>query len=1096
MRSEKLHKDGHAGDSAQQLNIADEMTTAAHESVTQSNYRRVISATSKMILAEVLGHKAFSPEAYQKYFATHLSLLSKRGSNDSADTIDDVSHMNTFRIIAQFNLRWMHANQKLILGEDEYLHSLDVTDEVIVGDTSYGRKWKKFLERLKDKEDQVAKKYLSYLADIPSENNELAGIVQSGIMRGVCMNEDAIKWLVLSVKAGNTPTVLKLAEYYKILVDKNDDFQALYCLATMYANKEELIKEEEDYEEKAKGYFMRLGLAFEDGKLEFNEHGSLSKIASFWYKKAADLGYAPAQFSLGRLIYEREIPPYHAKSENQEAFTWFEKASKQGDCGALHAIGRMYEDGHIEVKRGEDRYELSAKWYLKAAEQGNPASQVNYVRMIMENQISLPDGKDKFEVAGFWLSQAAEHGSAEAQFTLGILIEKRKVVLSVDQDVLQQAHDWYLKSANQNFGPAQYQMALFIFKSTFSLVGNINKGEVYEIALAWIVRAEENSDISDIKKEIQELKQQIKCGIKQTKNTEKKNKFKDTQFDHKKKDNSVKVRSPETLFSEAMNLVKKPENSKHAISNLKLAFKMGHQESGLWLIRIYLDANQIDAADLELKKLEHKKNENLSEKLSILRRICSEQLEEKAKLTPNCPLGYRNAILSWQRLARFFGKKDELLAHTCVDAIRRVEKTIEGLTHYSLADNKKGGDIVPIYYRPLFIEALDILCTVLNFFQESIYKGKKNVDNNELVKMVGGRFKSDQHTLTYAIASLKDSLDLMICDLDVEEKTTCGYDLSCIKFESIRRSIRVVSEYDILLSILSSNSQTTLDSKQLKSQLKEHFPETVLLKDTKNHLTSSARVFIKIMTQFHEKVRRVVGFVELPALFKFIKIPVDSEIPFTLEGFNPLFLHPIKLSLIEEQANYMISVIKEKVNRISNDNYKEIEKWIKVFSSFMRVIRPHDEMFFKEITSILTGALERHGLEIIDRDIYNNLKPLPNDNLQRKKTILLTLQRSMENITKIIIALKDPYRESADALVVTLTRKIGRKKDDVMALRCAVKQSNADDQKKISALPLVIQRNLSKYPSSVRADFRFFSYVFQAVDSPSLVIEGQKFFDN
>ena len=55
----------------------------------------------------------------------------------------------------------MHANQKLIY-EDEYLHSLDVTDEVIVGDTSYGRKWKKFLERLKDMEDQVAKKYLSY----------------------------------------------------------------------------------------------------------------------------------------------------------------------------------------------------------------------------------------------------------------------------------------------------------------------------------------------------------------------------------------------------------------------------------------------------------------------------------------------------------------------------------------------------------------------------------------------------------------------------------------------------------------------------------------------------------------------------------------------------------------------------------------------------------------------------------------------------------------------------------------------------------------------------------------------------------------------
>ena len=68
----------------------------------------------------------------------------------------------------------------------------------------------------------------------------------------------------------------------------------------------------------------------------------------------------PQHNFLGRLIYEREIPPYHAKSKNLEAFTWFEKASKQGDYGALHAIGRMYEYGHIEhiEVREEDRYEL------------------------------------------------------------------------------------------------------------------------------------------------------------------------------------------------------------------------------------------------------------------------------------------------------------------------------------------------------------------------------------------------------------------------------------------------------------------------------------------------------------------------------------------------------------------------------------------------------------------------------------------------------------------------------------------------------------------------------------------------------------------
>ena len=60
-----------------------------------------------------------------------------------------------------------------------------------------------------------------------------------------------------------------------------------------------------------------------------------------WWRKAAEQGYAGAQYNLG-LMY------YHGKGVSQdyeEAASWVRKAADQGDAAAQNNLGSMYREG-------------------------------------------------------------------------------------------------------------------------------------------------------------------------------------------------------------------------------------------------------------------------------------------------------------------------------------------------------------------------------------------------------------------------------------------------------------------------------------------------------------------------------------------------------------------------------------------------------------------------------------------------------------------------------------------------------------------------------------------------------------------------------
>jgi uncharacterized protein len=160
-----------------------------------------------------------------------------------------------------------------------------------------------------------------------------------------------------------------------------------------------------------------------------------------WLTKAANQGYAPAEYELGRIyLYGRGIPVDYA-----QALNWERKAAEQGDPRAQRDLAFMYERGfgvtadpaqaaewnrkaavqgnaeaQLHLAKGldegvgvsKDREEAS-KWYAKAARQEQPGAQLELARQSA--------GQGNCPAAVQWYEEAAGHGEAQAMYELGRL---------------------------------------------------------------------------------------------------------------------------------------------------------------------------------------------------------------------------------------------------------------------------------------------------------------------------------------------------------------------------------------------------------------------------------------------------------------------------------------------------------------------------------------------------------------------------------------------------------------------------------------------------------------------------------------------------
>ncbi|MBR5848291.1 MAG: sel1 repeat family protein, partial [Bacteroidaceae bacterium] len=85
-----------------------------------------------------------------------------------------------------------------------------------------------------------------------------------------------------------------------------------------------------------------------------------------WYRKAAELGNAGAQYKLG-WYYVNSDEGIDKDLSEAVSFKWYRKAAEQGHAGAQYGLGWCYENGSGVDKDLSEAF----KWYSKAAKQGH-----------------------------------------------------------------------------------------------------------------------------------------------------------------------------------------------------------------------------------------------------------------------------------------------------------------------------------------------------------------------------------------------------------------------------------------------------------------------------------------------------------------------------------------------------------------------------------------------------------------------------------------------------------------------------------------------------------------------------------------------------
>ena len=118
--------------------------------------------------------------------------------------------------------------------------------------------------------------------------------------------------------------------------------------------------------------------------------------AAFWYRKAADRGYAHAQLDLAHLYQLGFGVP---RDDGQAAF-WYRKAAEQGDDLAQVVLGDMYKHG----QGVPENFAQAEHWYREAANQGDATGQYDVGLMFATGRGGV---LQDYISAHMWLNLAA-----------------------------------------------------------------------------------------------------------------------------------------------------------------------------------------------------------------------------------------------------------------------------------------------------------------------------------------------------------------------------------------------------------------------------------------------------------------------------------------------------------------------------------------------------------------------------------------------------------------------------------------------------------------------------------------------------------------
>ena len=163
------------------------------------------------------------------------------------------------------------------------------------------------------------------------------------------------------------------------------------------------------------GFMYRFGLGVSRNEMESTrlhqaaaEKGDQTddEEAVGWFRKAAEGGYAHAQWSFGNMYaVGREVP-----QDDNEAFRWYHEAAKQKHPMGQYLVGKCCVEGK-GVKRS---YPVGMQWLRLAAEQELPDAQ-NYIGWMYESGTGVPTNRTE---AVQWYRKAADQGDRTAKDNL------------------------------------------------------------------------------------------------------------------------------------------------------------------------------------------------------------------------------------------------------------------------------------------------------------------------------------------------------------------------------------------------------------------------------------------------------------------------------------------------------------------------------------------------------------------------------------------------------------------------------------------------------------------------------------------------------
>jgi uncharacterized protein len=170
----------------------------------------------------------------------------------------------------------------------------------------------------------------------------------------------------------------------------------------------------------AKDIYQRGLNAFAGGPMSRSDFRGIDDI-----RKAADMGYAPAQFAMGYML---ETGTYTAGGVS-DAATWYRKAAEQGDRLAQWNLGRCYYTG-VGVSTDLDKAEL---WLKQSAEQGDPFGQYLLGRVKQD--------RSSYEQAARFFDESAHQGLPQAQVKLARMFKEGRAPGGVNK---YNAYVWFL----------------------------------------------------------------------------------------------------------------------------------------------------------------------------------------------------------------------------------------------------------------------------------------------------------------------------------------------------------------------------------------------------------------------------------------------------------------------------------------------------------------------------------------------------------------------------------------------------------------------------------------------------------------------------